>query len=168
MSVPLRIEEVGIVEFDAPQPLRRKRLSRRMRRLAGVGAIAALFSVLGLAGVGAVTLLNNITSSSDLRLVGNASTTSLHAVTGSAHRSYGYVTVSGSVYNVGGKRASNVEAIVELLDSENRTVQLDKAVVAFASVPSGDSAPFRVLVQDDKAATGYRLTFKHTDGRSIN
>ena len=168
MSVPLRIEDVRVVECEMQRPLRRRRVSRRMRRLAGVGTISVILSVLGLAGVGAVTLLNGITSASNLHLVGDASSAGLHAVAGSAHRAYGYVTVTGSVTNTGSRRTSNVEAIVELVDSENRTVQLDKAIVAFAAVPVGDAAPFRVIIPDDSNAIGYRLSFKHPDGRSID
>jgi hypothetical protein len=168
MSVPLRIEHISVDERDVPRPLRHRRVSRRMRRLAGFGAISALLSVLGLAGVGALTLLNCITSTSNLQLVGSGSTGALHAVAGSAHRSYGYVTVSGSVSNTGSHRTSNVEAVVELIDSQNRTVQLDKSTVAVAGGQPGDTSPFRVIVQDDPSAVGYRLSFKHPDGRAID
>jgi hypothetical protein len=168
MSVPLRVEDAGTFEFNSALPLRRHYVSRPMRRIAGIGAIAGLLTVVGLAGVGAVTLINSITTNSNLTLVGDSSTAGLQAVAGTAHRAYGYVTVAGSVSNVGNHRASNIEAIVELLDSENRTVQLDKAMVQYAAVPAGDAAPFRVIVPDDASAVGYRLSFKHSDGRSIN
>ncbi len=168
MSVPLRIEHATVAECKPQRPLRRRRAPRRARQLAGIGAICGLLSVLGLAGVGAVTLLGGLTSHGDLKLVDNGTTSGLQAVAGTAHRAYGYVTVTGSVENTGNRGRSNVEAIVELIDSQNRTVQVDKSMVAFAAVPAGDSAPFRVMVQDDATATGYRLSFKHPNGRSIN
>lgn len=168
MSVPLRIAYPCGAEHNVPRPLRRRRVSRRARRLAGVAAISALLSVLGLAGFGAVTLLNGITSGSDLHLAGEGSSAGLHVASVTARRAFGYVTVTGSVSNAGRSRASNVQAIVELVDSQNRPVQLDKAMVAFAAVPAGDSAPFRVMVRDDSSAKAFRLSFKHPDGRSIN
>jgi hypothetical protein len=168
MSVPLRIEHASVVEYNVSRPLRRRRVSRGMRRIAGIGAVTALLTVLGLAGVGAVTILNNVSTAANLNPVSAVSSSSLHALAGSAHRAYGYVTVTGSVTNTGAHGTSNVQAIVELIDRENRTVQLDKAMVEAATVAAGNSAPYRVIVQDDANAVSYRLSFQHPDGRAID
>lgn len=168
MSVPLRIEHSGVASPERCHfTPRRRRISRPVRRMAGIGAISAALSILGLAGVGAVTLLHGLAGSSDLHLLNTGSSSGLSAVMGSAHRANGYVTVTGSVSNRSGRLASNVEAVVELIDAQNRTVQLDRSMVAFASVPSGNCAPFRVIIPDDSNATGYRLSFKHPDGREL-
>jgi hypothetical protein len=168
MSVPLRIEETAPAKSVLkPHYVRKRRISRRARRLIGVGALSATLSILCLAGYGAATIIHGLSAGRDLPLIGAGSANGLSAVMGSARRADGYVTVTGSVSNIGSDRKADIEAVVELVDSQNRTVQVDKSMVAFASVPSGQTAPFRVMIPDDTTATGYRLTFMHPDGRAI-
>src|SRR5580658_9812248 len=94
MSVPLRIEYATVTERPAPvRRTFRRRSASPARRLARVCLIAAGLSVLGLACVGAATVLNGIASPGELRLISSASAAGLSAVLGSAQRSNGYVTV---------------------------------------------------------------------------
>ena len=173
MSVPLRVE---CYRFEDAEPFKiskpstktvRRRVIRPFSRLVTISAISIVFSVLGLAAVGAMTLMRGFAAGGDLKPIGQSSFGPLSSVVGSVHRSEGFVTVTGSVSNPGGAAASDVQAIVELVNGKNQTVQIERAMIAFGGVSAGQSSPFSVTVTDEPTAVGYRLNFRHADGRSI-
>jgi hypothetical protein len=85
-----------------------------------------------------------------------------------AERRLGFVTVTGDVKNRSAKSQSRVEAVVELLDSRNHTLQMESSLIAFDPLAAGESAPFRVELADDPNAVAYRLHFKRLLGPRLD
>ena len=157
-EIPLRIE----------QPLRKARSSGR-RRLRALCGVAAAMTLCLLAIVGAATVVGALRPAAELHLVA-ASGFGAKATLGSAsvERKLGFVTVSGTVFSHNSQALPRVEAVVELLDAQNKTVQVESGMVAFDPLPSGEAAPFRVEVTDVPQAVGYRVRFRQLDGLCLN
>ena len=171
MSLPMRWEDPEAYEPTlvlADKPVRRTRLSRR-RRVRAIGVFTGLSIVCGLAAIGAGSIVSALRPAPELHLV---ATTGLGAKTtlasASVERKLGFVTVSGSVLSRNSKAMPRVEAVVELLDAQNKTVQVDSGMVAFDPLPSGEAAPFRVEVTDVPQAVAYRVRFRQLDGLCLN
>ena len=155
---PLRIE----------QPLRRKRLAGR-RRLRAVCGVTAVVTLCGLAIVGAGTVVSALRPAAELQLIASSgSGAKATLASASVERKLGFVTVSGTVLSHNHQALPRVEAVVELLDAQNKTVQVDSGMVAFDPLPSGEAAPFRVEVTDVPQAVGYRIRFRQLDGICLN
>jgi len=173
MSIPLRVVEC-VPDYHKSQVVAAtpRRVTRRsdlqLRRVVGVGIISLFLLMVCLAGVGAVTVLHGLQASRDLRLVESKAVDDTFVPTvGSVQRAYGYVSVSGSVMNHGSAAATDAVAIVELLDGNDQTVQVDRAMIEFKTVSPGNASPFNVVVRDVPTAVGYRMFFRHADGSPI-
>jgi hypothetical protein len=83
-------------------------------------------------------------------------------------RRLGYVTVTGAVVNCSARSLSRIEAVVELLDRQNRPLQLESGLVTFDPLPKGESSPFRVELPDNARAVAYRVRFKQLLGAALN
>src|SRR5581483_9919082 len=83
-------------------------------------------------------------------------------------RRLGFVTVTGDVRNQSARSQSRVEAVVELLDSRNHTLQMESSLIAFDPLAAGESAPFRVELADDPHAVAYRVHFKRLMGPRLD
>ena len=150
------------------RPVRRARLSRR-QRLRAAGALLMLSAVCGLAVIGAVSVVNAFRPAPALHLVRSSDTGARATLTSaSVDRKLGFVTVSGTVLSHNPQALPRVEAVVELLDADNRTVQVESGMVAFDPLPSGQAAPFQVEVTDVPRAVGYRIRFRQLDGLCLN
>jgi hypothetical protein len=57
---------------------------------------------------------------------------------------------------------------VELLDSQNRTLQMQTALIAYDPLPVGQAAPFRVEMADNAHAAGWRVSFRQMLGAPLN
>jgi hypothetical protein len=127
-----------------------------------------LSTVCGLAVIGAMSVVNALRPPSDLHLV-RSSDTGARATLASAavDRKLGFVTVSGTVLSRNPQALPRVEAVVELLDADNRTLQVESGMVAFDPLPSGQAAPFQVEVTDVPQAVGYRVRFRQLDGQYL-
>ena len=172
MSLPLRWDQPEL-PAHAEQPLRSPHRRRRPARIARIFAAITLLtagsSVLVLAGVGARTAWSNIHAGSDLKLIDPVIDRPQVALsTPSVERRLGFVTVTGTVANAASIAQHNVEAVVELVDPENRTVRMESAMIAFDPLGPKQSAPFRVEIPDDSRAVGYRVRFKKLSGESLD
>jgi len=169
MSVPMRWEHCAVPE-PSPEPPRLRRRASRRSRLSYLVAGGALCAVLGgLAAVGAQSAWNAVRVNNDLQLI-TAQPSNGPAALGSAavERRLGFVTVTGSVSNRSGHSLSQVEAVVELLDKQNRPLQLESGLIAFDPLPAGTSSSFRVELLDNVQAVAYRVRFKKLMGASLN
>lgn len=172
MSLPMRWEDPEVVEsipVPAMKPIRRAGLSRRQRLRAICGFIT-LSAVCGLAVIGANSVVNALRPAAELHLAASSVGAGVKATLASAsvERKLGFVTVSGTVLSRYGQAMPRVEAVVELLDAQNRTVQVDSGMVAFDPLPAGEAAPFRVEITDVPQAVGYRVRFRQLDGFCLN
>lgn len=172
MSVPLRWQEP--VEFQEPIPVPALAPQRRTRRRTKPLRAIAMMSALCLA-MSACTALGvrigsaNAAATSTLRMVSapNANGRVLLA-NANVERHLGFVTVTGSVFNRSHQKLSNVEAVVELLDSHNRTVQVESALIAFDPLPSGQAAPFKVEMPDSANAVSFRTGVRTMFGAPLD
>lgn len=179
MSVPMRkedLERYAPVPTPTPAepPLRvehtrrrpRPSLRRRLRAALGIGVFSALC---GLTIFGAGAAVNALRPAPGLHLISSPEAGAKAVLdSASVERKLGFVTVSGTVLSHAGKSMPRVEAVVELLDAQNRTVQVESGMVAFDPLPSGQAAPFRVDVTDVPQAVGYRVRFRQADGFCLN
>jgi len=173
MSLPMRWEDPESYEpIPVPtltlKPTRKTRLSRRQRVRAFCG-IVALSGLCGLAIVGAATVVNALRPAPQLRLVASSDFGAKATLaSASVDRKLGFVTVSGTVLSHNSQALPRVEAVVELLDAQNRTVQVEDGMVSFDPLPPGQAAPFHVEVTDVPQAVGYRVRFRQLDGLCLN
>ncbi len=172
MSVPLRWQDPADFQEPIPSPVLAPR--RRARRRTQPLRVITILSALCLA-MSACTALGvrigraNAASASSLRLVSTPSATGRVLLTNaSVERRLGFVTVTGNVFNRSHQKLSNVEAVVELLDSHNRTVQVESALIAFDPLPSGQAAPFKVEMPDSANAVGYRTAVRTMFGSPLD
>ena len=172
MSVPLRWQEP--VEFQepiaaptlSPRPRARRR-AKPLRTLAMMSALCLAMSACTALGVRIGSA--NTASSSTLRLVSTPSANGrVLLANANVERRLGFVTVTGSVFNRSRQKLSNVEAVVELLDSHNRTVQVESALIAFDPLPAGQAAPFKVEMPDNTNAVAFRTAVRTMFGSSLD
>jgi hypothetical protein len=149
--------------------LRRRRASRRSR-LVRLTLCGALCSVLGgLTVVGTQSALNAARAAAGLHLVASSAPKGKVAL-GSAtvERRLGYVTVTGDVVNRSARSLTRIEAVVELLDKQNRPLQLESGLITFDPLPRGESSPFRVELPDNVRAVAFRVRFRQLLGAALN
>jgi hypothetical protein len=153
---------------QAPSPLRR----RRTRRAKGVRLLLSLVgcvAIVALAGAGVRSLALGEGRADALHLAVTAPTSGQVTLLGAkTERRLGFVTVTGSVANRSAHAQSHVEAVVELLDAHNRTLQLESSLVSFDPLDKGETAPFRVELADDSHAVGYRIHFRQLLGPRLD
>lgn len=171
MSLPMRWEESTPSPVTAPDwsPKHRRRTVPALRLAIAATILLSILSILGLAGVGAMTVFHHWSVAPELQPVTEiapGSKVALGLVT--IHRQLGFVTVTGSVASQITSPLSDVEAVVELLDSQNRTLTMESAMISFRLLSPKQSAPFRVEVPDDSHAVGYRIHFKKLDGEALD
>ena len=128
--------------------------ARRMMK-----AIKLAFKVLtlSLAMVGVFSIATALLRPTELQLVDYAGLASPFAGT-TAKRDAGFITITGTASP---SVSEQCEAVVELLNSKNQVVGLDSSLLSSGAA----STPFRVDVQDDTAATSYRLRLRSLSGR---
>ena len=182
MSLPMRWDNPESYEpTPGPalvvKPMRKARLSRRqsLRAFCGVIVLAALCGVkvlaalCGLAAAGAAGIVGALRPAAELQLVASSEAGAKATLaSASVERKLGFVTVSGTVLSHNSQAIPRVEAVVELLDAQNRTVQVESSMVAFDPLPSGQAAPFQVEVTDIPQAVAYRVRFRQLDGLCLN
>lgn len=171
MSVPMRWEQpVSPEPLVAPgEGMRRRRIQKRNRSLHTTLSFLWRAGICALALVGAFSLWPHSSKTADLHLVTGTNTEAKVTLqTASAVRHLGFVTVTGNALNRFNDRLPRVEAVVELLDRQNHTLQVESSLVAFDPLPPGETAPFRVEVPDSAQAVAYRVRFKQLLGASLN
>jgi hypothetical protein len=171
MSMPLRWEEPPSQEpVDSPQSTpKRRRRTAPIRRMIGATLILTLaLSVGTLTTIGAQSVWNSVRPAQTLRLDarpgGSEVSTGLPAV----ERHLGFVTITGSIASHVDRPLAQVEAVVELLDSQNQTVQLESGLIAFDPLMPGQTAPFRVDLPDNTRAVAYRIRFRQLSGAALD
>jgi hypothetical protein len=168
MGLPMRWD-YAVAPEPSDAPLRRRRARRKRHPVRLLFALALCAVAAGTAVVGAKTLLHVMQPAPALRLLKNERAgASVALASASVERSVGFATVTGNVINHTNQPISNVEAVVELLDAQNKTIRVESALVPFDPLPVGVTAPFRVELTDDSRAASYRVSFKRLLGSSLN
>ncbi len=169
MSVPMRWERMEPASPPvAPSPLRRRK-PRRRRALRVAVLLFGSLGMFGLAAVGVRSLALSIGAPPTLTLARFAPSGGQVALVGAqAERRLGFVTVTGNVVNHSHNAQPRVEAVVELLDPQNQTVQMESSLLPFDPLDKGESAPFRVELTDDTRAVAYRVRFKQFLGSRLD
>lgn len=171
MSMPMRWDQIVVPEAPVltETPLRRRRDNKKRRGLHLLLAMSLCTVVGGMAVVGAQTFYRSLLPAPGLRL-SNAPTSSASVLLASSEvdRNVGFVSVIGSVANTTDKSIADVEAVVELLDAQNKTLRVESALIAFDALPARSSSPFHVEMVDDSRAVAYRVHFKRLLGPALN
>ena len=171
MSVPLRWQDPADFQEPLPAPaLTPRRRFRRMQPLRLIAMMSALCLVMSACTALGVRIGSaNAASTSILRPVSAPSINGrVLLANANVERRLGFVTVTGSVFNRSHQKLSNVEAVVELLDSHNRTVQVESALISFDPLPAGQAAPFKVEMPDSANAVAYRTGVRSMFGSSLD
>ncbi len=172
MSVPMRWQEPEIIEepLFAPHVPLRRRATRRLNGLRATLAFgAACLTMSACTALGFQIGKANAANTPTLRMVSLPAANGQVALTNAAlERKLGFVTVTGGVFSRAKHNLSQVEAVVELLDSQNRTLQVQSALVALDPLAVGQSAPFRVEMNDNPRAAGWRVHFRQMFGASLD
>jgi hypothetical protein len=147
----------------------RRRKSRRARIFRVALVLACGLGLVSLAAVSVRSLALGTGTPVALQLTRIAPSLGQVALTGAqAERRLGFVTVVGNVINRSRHTQPRVEAIVELLDGHDQTVQVESSLLPFDPLGVGESAPFRVELPDDAHAVAYRVRFKHFLGSRLD
>lgn len=171
MSMPMRWDHAVAPEASghSEAPLRRRRARKNRRPLRLMLAFVCCAIVGGTAVVGAQALFRAFQPVPALRLLKSETPgTSVALSSAGVERSVGFASVTGNVENRTAKPLVNVEAVVELLDAQNKTLRVESALLAFDPLPAGVSSPFRVELMDDSRAVAYRVRFKKLLGPSLD
>lgn len=169
MSAQLRQHDVARTqtfrESFSPLPKRNARPQRSGRWRVALGL--SMLMLCGVVGLGTSAAMRQ--TSSDLKLIREQTSGNRVALTTAAvERRLGFVTVTGTVTNHSRRSLPHVEAVVELLDEAGRTVGLESALLAFDTLRAGEQAPFRVEMQDQAHASGYRVHFRQLLGPAVD
>ncbi len=167
MCVPIRIEMDSISDNSVFVQIASKQSVRPLRKAAGVALAAFALLVLGLAAVGAKTVMSSIGNAGDLRAASAPVTGALQASVGSISRADGYITVAGTVVNPLNRTTPTVNAVLEILDRSGKTIAVEESVIAYRSLHASESSPFTIMTPDAKEASQYRLSFRRPDGAMI-
>lgn len=168
MSLPMRVDYVVAPE-PSEAPLRRRRARRKRHPFRLFFALTFCAAALGTTIVGAQTLIRTFRPAPALQLRNSLGAgASVGLASASMERNVGFITVTGSVINQTQKPIPHVEAVVELLDAQNKTVRVESALVPFDPLPVGAASPFRVELTDDSRAASYRVHFKRLLGSALN
>jgi hypothetical protein len=174
MSVPMRWQQP--VEPIEPQKAEQRRTvpqrqqsARRARRTRVNGAMFMLMTVCACAAVGLRFTGWQVAQQHGLTLVQTQSGHAQVALTGSSiERNLGFVTVTGNVQNRAAHSLAHTEAVVELLDAQNRAVGVESALIGQDSLAPHETASFRVEMEDNHHAVGYRIHFRKLLGSILN
>jgi hypothetical protein len=171
MSVPMRWQQ-PIEPQEAVQPPalpQRRQQSRRVRRSRVNGVLLVLMAAcaaiaIGLRFTGVQAGQRNGLQLAQTQVRG----TQVRLVDSSVERNLGFVTVTGNLHNLSARPLSHVEAVVELLDPQGGTVKMESALIGQDTLAAGENAPFRVEMEDNAHAVGYRVHFRKLLGSSLN
>ena len=170
MSLPLRWEDPSppepvITPSRTPQ---RRRSSRTKHILISSLFITVSLLIGSLAVLGGQRVWENFHTPSTLYLASRPNGQEVTAGQAAIERRLGFVTVTGSIASHVTRPLSQVESVVELLDAQNETVQVESGMIAFDPLLPGQMAPFRVELPDNVRAVGYRIRFKELSGASLD
>jgi hypothetical protein len=106
---------------------------------------------------------------SGLKLLPALSATSpeISATSVQATRRFGYVTVIGEARNLVQRPLSNVEAVVELYDSQNAIIAVESGLIGVRSLSPNDNAPFNVTLREPGHAVSFRVRFRTLMGSML-
>lgn len=92
----------------------------------------------------------------------------LSAVSVSAAKRLGYVTVTGEARNLSQSSLTNVEAVVELLDRRGNITAVESALIGVRQLGASESTPLSIALRDPGESTSFKLRFRTLMGRSIS
>ena len=169
MGYPLRWEEIvapEIREAIVPEAVEKPAgLRMYFRRVALLTLACSALVALAVMGVFGFLLRGH--ESPALRPYTAASGAQVAAGYPAVVRRVGYVTVSGSVLNRTKGSLRSVEAVVDLLDTKQRTVLSASAMVNREQIAPGQASSYQVAMLDSPKATGYRVRFRQLFGPDL-
>jgi hypothetical protein len=169
MGYPLRWEQLAVREDSIPvvekNPERPTSLRSYFRKLIAVTAAGSTL-LIGV-GIGVSSVYLNSGQARPLQLESVEAGTTVSAEAPQAVRSVGFVRVSGNLVNRSDVSLDKVEAVVDLLDGEKRTLRTESALVARNQIEPGQASGFSVEMHDDPAAAAYRVRFKQLYGEAL-
>ncbi|MBU0767453.1 FxLYD domain-containing protein [Patescibacteria group bacterium] len=80
----------------------------------------------------------------------------------------GYAIAEGQVQNVSGQKLSNVQAVLELYDSNGDFISSGSALIEYDPLLPKQRSPFEVMVRYNPAMKGAQITFGVLGGRQLN
>ena len=174
MGYPLRWEQLAAPQYEeqtqeeivvqsVPRPKSLRRYFRRLVLLTFAGSVLLVLSVV----IGSRFFLSDPQSPA-LRLDAAPAGTMATAVAPKIVRHVGFVVVTGRLVNRTGASLDRVEAVVDLLDGDRRTLSTQAAMVERDSIAPGQAASFQLAMVDVPEAQAYRLRFKKLYGSDIN
>ena len=166
MSVAMRWEMEAEPENPAA-PLKR-RAPRRRNRLRAMIVISLAVLLSAGVGVAAQKTIQALRPAPDLRLDNSGPGSQVGLTGASVERRLGFVTITGSVTNRQAANLPQVEAVAELLDAQQRPVQMEAALVGSRALGAQANAPFQVILPDNAQAVSYRVRFRELAGADLN
>ena len=166
MSVAMRWEIEAAPE-NAATPLKR-RAPRRGNRLRALVVVSLAVLLSAGVGVAAQKTIQAMRPAPDLRLDtgGPGSQVGLNGAT--VERRLGFVTIIGSVTNRQAANLPQVEAVAELLDAQQRPVQMEAALIGSRALGARADAPFQIILPDNAKAVSCRVRFRELAGADLN
>jgi|SRR5579871_2013748 len=171
MSLPLRWEEPSSPESPSTpshSPLRRRRRSPAQRMLGSTLLFTLILSIGTLTAIGAQSVWAKVHADASLQLDarpdGQQVTSSYPAI----ERRLGFVTVTGNIVSHDPQPLHQVEAVVELLNAQHETIEVESGMIGFDPLMPGQTAPYRVDLPDNVHAAAYRIRFKQLSGATLN
>src|SRR5262249_36244127 len=118
--------------------------------------------------IGAQSIWNSIHTDHMLRFDALPEGQEVTASHPAIERRLGFITVTGSISSHATRPLAQVEAVVELLDAKNETIQVEEGLIEFDPLLPAQTAPFRVDLPDNTHAVAYRVRFKQLTGAMLN
>lgn len=170
MGCPVRWEQLATPHAsDASTdegPVKTASLRGYLKRLIArtlIGTAAVVLLVIGL-----FSLVLNGAQEPPLSLDSTPAGTVASAVAPKVVRHLGFVSVTGKMVNRSSATLDKVAVVVDLLDSNRRTLRTQSAMVALDKIAPGQATGFQCEMADDPKANAYRLHFKTLFGEDIN
>jgi hypothetical protein len=127
-----------------------------------------LLFLLTLTVIGGITFAKSLAGPSALEFrTAPSPSHQVHVEATNASRQTDFVTVTGTIANNSSRSFASVEAIVELLDKQNRTLRVESALVPFVLSANSKSVPFQVVLPDDSHAVAYSVHFRQLMGPAL-
>ena len=166
MSVPMRWEVEAVPEYHPVVCVKRAAPRRRNRLRVMVAVSLAVLLSAGVA-VAAQKTFQALRPAPELRL-DNSGGSQVALNGASVERHLGFVTITGVVANRQAANLSQVEAVAELLDAQQRPVQMEYALVGSRALAAQSNAPFQIILPDNAKAVSYRVRFRELAGADLN
>ena len=153
---------------ENPAVLLKRRAPRRRNRLRGMVVVSLAVLLSAGVGVAAQKTIQALRPAPDLRLDNSGPGSQVGLNGASVERRLGFVTITGSVTNRQAANLPQVEAVAELLDAQQRPLQMEAALISPHAFGARADAPFQIILPDNAQAVSYRVRFRELAGADLN